>query len=324
MRHLLPIAMLIVLWPMSATAQDLGDFDPYGGPEQFIKMDHKKAAQKKMAKKNTTAAPKKKTKLRRIGGGEALVEYLRGVCGKDVRVEDVKDRSGTHHVAECSFCPKGSSDPGGKLRAHGGYVGDFSGDGHAEAILATSGCGAGFNFMDSVVVLRRKSDHGWKMLKYVDATSARNCTPVHGPSRDLLLCPWTESGGGSSTTHLATNYVENGKLSGEELTTFHDNTGSCHFEGDFKRTGDVQVVDDIDGDGKTEIALGITTVSGIPKADVSSIEAKCDESNWKFKSRKTLEVWEVGLKGIHKDAEAAKSTKLAKLRPYKQRDGEKK
>lgn len=89
--------------------------------------------------------------LNEIEADRSALPLMQAVCGTEAQLRETNE--GT--LPTCTSCPAGSSADHGALRLTGGYSGDFSGDGQREAILATKGCGLGFNFRHSTVVLMR-------------------------------------------------------------------------------------------------------------------------------------------------------------------------
>ncbi len=224
---------------------------------------------------------------------ESALDYMGAVC--DAEPQMVQSDEGS--TPACTSCPDGSSASDGSLRLIGGYVGDFSGDGQREAILATEGCGGGFNFRHSTVVLR-EVDGDWEMLEYNDATNIESCEPTRTSQGERLFCQSTDVSQGYATTSVVLRAVADGSLDAESVTELHDFSGACNFDGEFKRTLEEQTIDDVDGDGNTDIVLQIRSATGRSVVGGIPADERCDRDSYEITETEMVEAWKIGPEGL--------------------------
>jgi hypothetical protein len=292
-------------------AQDPGDIDPYGGPEQFFDekddVEQPEMTDAESGDEKASAAVEPEP----VDMDSDSLEMMQGVCGSTAKSSTRRNGS-TDEIernAVCPSCPEGASNQDGSLTLYGGWTADFDSDGNREAILDTGGCGGGRLFQDSTVVLRKK-EGGWELLEYVDALNSGTCEPVPDRSGPRLMCSHTESGQGASQTKLSLRWVADDELAVEHLIELHDNSGACFFAGNFKTDVAVRVIEDIDEDGRTEIAFGVVQYDGKPKTDgvLEDVEKRCERENYDIETTRDLRVFEVTSDGVEPDAEAATDT----------------
>lgn len=225
-------------------------------------------------------------------GPREITQLLQPVCMEGAElIEKVEEHHGA--VARCSSCPDNSSNPDGTLQLHDGYIGDFSGDGNPEALLATEGCGQGFNFRHSTVVLSQ-SDGSWTKQEFLDTTNSSDCEHIATEERDWLMCRSTTVGQGTEETFVSLRHLTDDGLNSESLVELRDTSGACSFDGKFRTVIDEQVVDDLNDDGATELALGLRTDIGSVPDGVEEVENRCDEDSYAIEGKKSLKVFTLG------------------------------
>ena len=250
---------------------------------------------------DTESADRSMAEVQEIDADQSALPYIAAICGDEASMTSGDE--GVHPV--CPNCPQGSSADSGSLSLDEGYVGDFSGDGQLEAILATTGCGGGFNFRFSTVVLRQHGDD-WQMLEYNDGVGSSSCDPIETPHGARLLCQETVVGQGSASTSVTLRTVADESLTSTSLTRLSDDSGACRYDGEYRQTLEERIVDDLDGDGNVELALRIQSSHGEPVRDDIGVGERCDEDNYEFSETETLNVWKIESGGVTRNDDLAK------------------
>lgn len=225
---------------------------------------------------------------------DKATELMKTACSG--AVEQLRAEDSGAPVPVCRSCPASASNPDGELRLEGGYIGDFSGDGNADAVLATMGCGQTFNSRHSTVVLSRTGD-SWTNLEYLDFTNSSDCDHIETGDRDWLLCRSTTVGQGASETFVYLRHLTDTGLDSNSLVELHDNSAACSFEGEFRKVIAERVVDDFTGDGTDELALGLRTDNGSVPDGVEEVEDRCDEDSYDISEHRSLMVFSLEAAG---------------------------
>ena len=224
--------------PKTAMGQDI---DPYGGVDELMKKQSTKA--KKSPKKN---------KVRELPINASTLPLMEAICPKHAKL--IQHKAG--RIPVCTQCPKEAHTQAPELRpTRVVQVED------KYAVVSTLGCGGGFNFDDSTIVLQQTKKSGWKMLSYTSQQNTEDCDwlPVTPP---VAICTYTEAGQGSAETSIYSIGLQGGTLKPGPLTSLVDNEMTCNHEGTFIETLDDTVFEDVDADGQQEMVLLISTKTG--------------------------------------------------------------
>ena len=231
-------------------------------------------------------------------------------CSGEVERSESDDSAGG--VPVCDSCPQGAANEHGELRLEGAYIGDFSGDGVAHAVLATTGCELSFNARHSTVILRNSGD-SWSKIKYEDHINSSGCEHVASEERDWLMCKSTTVGQGAAETFVMLSYMEGDSLESESLVTLQDNSGACRFEGQFRKVIEKQVVGDLNDDGMKELALGIRADVGSLPSGVDEVEDRCDEEAYEVRHEKSVAVFSLKASGPERNEALESSLEYSSL-----------
>jgi hypothetical protein len=223
--------------------------------------------------------------------GRWLREPMEAVCRTEPKIEG--------NTVRCDHCPMNASAGDGELVAVHAYTGAFSEPSAEEMILATKGCGGGFNFKDSAVLLR-KTGGEWHQVEYKDTFPVDDCKPVAAGPRGMLLCRSLVVGqGAADITIKLVSATAGGGFAWYEAAEFFDGTAGCFYtpdhslNGAFKHDVKQMFVDDIDADGRYELAILFTEHVAKPKGD-APVDKRCDKSRYDITITNKAKILELG------------------------------
>lgn len=212
------------------------------------------------------AASKSRVRIREIAANRSNLKFAEAICPGHARI----DRSEKKPAMICTQCPAQADSRDPDLRiARAVQIGkDW-------AVLSTLGCGGGFNFRDSTVLLRRRGS-GWKVASYQTSTNTEHCKwlPMGPPT---AVCRHATIGQGSAEVSYYAVGLKGGELKWKELLSFQDNSGTCQFRGEFAVEVDKQLYEDLDGDGDPELALLVSRKHIEPGAASKRDDDPCND-----------------------------------------------
>jgi hypothetical protein len=198
----------------------------------------------KLTQTPKTSAPRVDAKELELSSS---ISFVAGICPGHIQLIE---REGTQ-VPACSKCPDNAAykeDP--PL-----YIEQLTQVGADHVIASTYGCGWGSNNMQyGTAVLKRTAPGKWELLEYMPGATTSKCEWFGGESV-LGVCVTESMGQGAYEAYQWAFYLENDEVHSDPLTVFEDGVGGCFFKGYYKIDSIDVIYDNVDGEGRPEIAF---------------------------------------------------------------------
>ncbi len=199
---------------------------------------------------------------------EKLTNLSQVICGNSA--ETVRGN------VQCA-CPSNSPSRDDVLKVQIAYIGAFTGPEQREVILATEGCGKGFNFRHATALIRLGDDLQWRLVTHDWEVESQACRPAIFGTKAALICETATFGGGSAEIWISIRTATKDGLASQVVAEFYDRSGSCDFNGEFRAQPVEFFADDVDGDGTVEaVVLGEYAI-GTYRAGFAPEGDTCDD-----------------------------------------------